>query len=520
MKKRLFLNGRLDPNQKEKRRITKKTKRRIKAVSPKRRKQFIFGENKNRHRLPKPLRSKSAHQKLIRLNEELQQQLRALLQANHELVQRAKMQQPAILSKSSVTDSSSVKSAKKSPVVEEVLSDDEPKKSSKSSISIQRLRSHSESSKEPEATQSGQNSSSSSNNLRSASSLSLLSSSPQSTSQSSSSKTKPSKQVVLAVTAVTEKEKYDGIKNVHKFIRDFQYKAFQYGWSGEEQAKQIPSHLCGYARTVYENWPAATKESIELTLAKMKTDFAAESCDYLSEFNALKPKHEQSIKEYANELIESLAKAIPNATHDLVSLLVNEKLIASLPEKKQDIIRTTSINAKLPDLIKNIERIKKYELNETDKVEINKVVASDQTLKAMPNSQSYPQYGVLVLAPYIPNQSQNAPFANSSNTHFNQMGARPPRPFNNQYKYNPNRQQGQFRPRFNNRQQKQPQYQHKQQNQKPHQQQYQQQYQQQQSPNQHNQENHNQGRGRGPDEVEEVDELEGGNEYELTGGSS
>ena len=391
---------------------------------------------------------------LIRFNEELQQQLRTLLHANHELVQRAKMQQPVILSKSSVTDNSSVKSAKKSPVVEEVLSDDEPKKSSKSSISIQRLRAHSESSKEPESTQSGQSSSNSSNNLRSASSLTLLSSSPQSTSQSSSSsKTKSSKQVVLTVTAVAEKEKYDGIKNVHKFIRDFQDKATQYGWSEEEQAKQIPSHLCGYARTVYENWPAATKESIELTLAKMKTDFAAESSDYLSEFNALKPWHEQSIKEYANELIESLAKAIPNATPDLVSLLVNEKLIASLPEKKQDIIWTNSINAKLPDLIKIIERIiKKYELNETDKVEINKVVASDQTLKAMPNNQSYPQYGVVpVLAPYVPNQSQNAPFANSSNTYFNQMGARPPRPFNNQYKYNPNQQQGQFRPRYNNR---------------------------------------------------------------------
>jgi hypothetical protein len=193
--------------------------------------------------------------------------------------------------------------------------------------------------------------------------------------------------IVMHPPDIIKLEPYDGTTDIFEFIKKFKDLAIVNQWNETYQASMIVSYLVGDARDTFNSMDITTKLNIYLILEQLKKAYAKNDAVYLTEFQTFKPKHDQTVRDFASK-IKSLINRGAYMPDNVKEVHLKNKLILNLPSSLQPVFQVQEPKLTFAELISDVERVMfKFDLNNTETVNINKVSTNNNQNSQSRNSQ-------------------------------------------------------------------------------------------------------------------------------------
>ncbi len=142
--------------------------------------------------------------------------------------------------------------------------------------------------------------------------------------------------IVMHPPDIIKLEPYDGTTDIFEFIKKFKDLAIVNQWNETYQASMIVSYLVGDARDTFNSIDIASKLNIYLILEQLKKAYAKNDAVYLTEFQTFKPKHDQTVRDFASK-IKSLINRGAYMPDNIKEVHLKNKLILNLPSPLQPV---------------------------------------------------------------------------------------------------------------------------------------------------------------------------------------
>jgi hypothetical protein len=131
---------------------------------------------------------------------------------------------------------------------------------------------------------------------------------------------------------------FNGSGDVLEFIANFKSSAIANNWSQAKQMEIIKVYLRGPAFEWYEKLSSSDKPNMQHVFDKLTEKFVSKSTSSIL-FKNIKPKANESVREFAYKISDLLRRAMPRLRDEEREIELKLKLIDCVPEEKREALK-------------------------------------------------------------------------------------------------------------------------------------------------------------------------------------